>query len=198
MAPSLYDIIRVVAKMSQAANAIQNVYHCIIEGTTAPDNATLLAAIASLIDGAYDYIDYAVADNVSFDTISVFNDTADEFVGETAWPTLTVGGGGVNPMLPPQNAQLVLFTTVQPGSLGKKFLPPMTDNVLDDDGTPVAGVLANALLYGGEIVDGVDGGTYSATFGTWNPTTFVFNKFTEAVARDMFATMRSRYIGKGS
>lgn len=198
MAPSLYDVIRVVAKMSQAANDIINVYYLGIEGTTPPSNSALLASIVQWLDDAYAYVAYAFADNLSFDTIDVFNRTANEFVGTDSWPTQTVGGGGVNPMLPPQTAPLVLFPTTVPKSVCKKFLPVCTDNVLDDDGTPVAGLLTNMLSYSTVIADGIDEGAWQAVYGAWSEDVFTFNKVTGAVARDLFATQRSRYTGSGT
>lgn len=198
MAPNIGDVLRIICKLSQAANDIQNVFHAKIQSGTAPGGSTLLAAIISALDAAYDNINYGVADNVSYDTIALYNLTQDEYYGEAAWFTLTNGGGGTNPMLPPQNAPLVLFPTTEPGSQGKKFLPPITDNVIDDDGSLTAGFVGNMGVFASDILAGVAPGTYTVDFGVYRPITDEYISFASAIPRDFVATQRRRYTGKGT
>jgi hypothetical protein len=198
LAPAISDIIRVVCKFSQALNDIQNVYHGKIESGTAPSGSTLASDIADFMDAVYDYIDYGMADNVYFESVDVYNLTQDEFYGATAWPGLSQGGGTTNPMLPPQCAPLLLFPTATPGHLGKKFLPPVTDNVLDDDGSLASGYVGNMALMGADLLGGMAPGTYTVSWGIYDPDSYGYLPYGSYNARDFVATQRRRYTGKGS
>lgn len=198
MAPTVGDILRIICRLVQAANDVQNVYHGKVESGTPPTGATLASDMASFMDGIYNQINYGIADNIVYSSVAIYNLTQDEFYGDEPWPTLSIGGGGTNPMLPPQCAPLVLFQTATPGHLGKKFLPPITDNVLDDDGSLTAGYVTNTALLGADIVAGMSPGTYYVSFGIYSGNPAVYYPFSAAVARDFVATQRRRYTGKGS
>ena len=197
MAPSIGDVIRVVAKMSDGSGDVQNVYHCKIAGTTAPSNGVLLVNCATIMDDAYDYFDGSVSDDISFDSIAAYNVTADEPVGETTWSTLTSGGSSGN-KLPPQVTPLVLFTTAVLNSLGKKYLPVMTAAGLDPDGSITSAILAAMSQYATELLSGIDAGLWTADFGNYRKATDTFIPWVAAIARDLYATQRRRYTGSCS
>lgn len=198
MAPVLGDTIRIVCKLSQAGNDIQNVYHALLGGTVAPSNAALLATVRSWMDDAYSDIVARIADNVLFDSIWVWNMTQDEFVGEADWLTLTAGGGGTNSMMPPQTAALCLFRTAVPKSLGKKFLPPMSSLQLEDDGSIISTGLTQIGLYAAVLLAGATGATWNLVPGNYRPLVSLFIPYLSAVVRDLFATQRRRYTGSGT
>lgn len=198
MPVSIGDVIRIVAEARQAASVIQNVYHCLIQSGVIGDDDTFLNDITGHIENAYGNIDYAVANNVEWGGITAYNLTDDEYIGTQLFTTLGVGGGTTNAMLPPQCAPLVLLRTAAPKRLGKKFLPPITDNVLDDNGTPTAQMVTDMTDYGAAFVGLITGtGGYTLRFGTYDPVTPIFFPFISAEGRDLVATQRRRYTGKG-
>lgn len=198
MAPVLGDVVRITVKMYQALNDIQNVYHALLSGTSAPDYQTMLANIKTAFQNLYTYIEGYTSDNVTFGSMALANLTQDEIGGTIAFTDPTAGSGSTNPMLPPQCAALLTFPTITPGVLGKKFLPPFTDAVLDDDGSPNSTALAGMANFANDVLDGVTGTDWELTFGAYNPTTEVFTEFIAGEARDLIATQRRRYSGSGT
>lgn len=198
MPPAIGDILRVTCKMSWAENDIQNVYHGQLDGTVAPDDVDLLDAIYDELDSAYTIIAGNIPAQVSFDTIAVYDLTQDYFIGESPWPVLETGGGGGSDPLPPQLAPLVLFGTAVLGSQGRKFLPPLEEGANDTDGTPVAVTLAALAQYAVDILAGVNETDYTVKFGNYRELTDTFIQWINAEVRDIWATQRRRYFGRGS
>jgi hypothetical protein len=191
------DIIRITAKMSQGLSDIQNVYHLQLSTSGPVADATFLGEIADDIDSMYDDLISNIADNVTFDTIQVYNVTQDEYIGETSWPSQT-DGGAASDMLPPQTAPLVLFSTPYLKSQGRKFLPPFTINAVDDDGTIDTAPLAQIVLFIVDVLTQKSGVNWTGYLGNWNKDLARFAQWLEGTARDFFATQRRRYTGYGS
>jgi len=191
------DIIRITAKMSQGLSDIQNVYHCQVETSGPVSNATFLSEMAADVDSMYTDLVTNIANNVSFDTIQMYNITQDEYIGETSWPSKTAGTASAN-MLPPQTAPLVLFSTAYLRSQGRKFLPPFTVNAEEDDGTLASAALGQIANFIADVLLQKSGVNWTAYMGNWNPTFARFAQWLEGTARDFFATQRRRYTGYGS
>lgn len=197
MAVQSGDVLRVIAKMSWGENDIQNVYHMQVSGTNFGTNANVLSEISDFLDGAYLTFDQGVTDLITYDTIEAYNLTQEEYVGEQAWPTLSVGGLADDP-LPPQTCNLVLFGTNTLKSQGRKFLPTVTYSQLDTDGTVSSSwvtIIGNFAAY---ILLGVDAGDWTAVCGNYRPLTEVFIEWIESTVRDIWATQRRRYFGRGA
>lgn len=197
MAITTGDVLRVTAKMSFLGNDVQNVYHLRCFVTIPPTNDIVLGAVANWLDDAYSAVNDIISDQIVYDTINVWNLTDDEFIGETVWPTLT-GGAQVGDPLPPQTSALVNFGTWYPKSLGKKFLPVMTDGQTDSDGTIQAASLVYIAAYAAAILLGVVETDWSLEPGNWNELLARFAPWVLANVRDFFATQRRRYVGSGS
>lgn len=197
MPVQLGDVLRVVCKLSHGLDDVQNVYHAKVFGTAAPTDSQAYGAVASVLDAAYAVIDGPMSTNVSFDSISVYNLTQDYFIGEAGWPTVT-DGNGVGGDLPQQCAPLILFPTDVLKSVGKKYLPPFAEEVLDTDGTIASGLLAAMATFAATILDGFTGVNYTVEFGNYRVDTAQFIPWVSAIVRDFFATQRRRYKGKGS
>lgn len=191
------DVLRVVCKMSWDEDEIQNVYHVRATSGDNVDDADALSDIATALDTAYDLIDQLITDEVSFDSIEVWNLTQEHYVGITDWPGLTAGTSDQTPM-PPQTAMLALFGTDTPRSQGRKFLPPSTDYHLDNDGTVTADALTAIEQYIVSLLSGVVGTYIEAEFGNWNDALERFAVWVIGEARDLFATQRRRYFGRGA
>lgn len=197
MAISIGDIIRVTAKMQWNEEDIQNVYHLEAQSATSDSDLTVLGEIADTLDSAYDYLDTAIPNDVTFDSIVGYNLTQERYMGEVSWPTLTAGSNVGDP-LPPQTAPLVRFGTDTLGSQGRKFFPPMTDADLDSDGTissAVATALGNVATI---LLAGVDSGTWTMKFGNWNVDLARFATWVSAFVNAYYATQRRRRPGVGS
>jgi len=191
------DVLRLVAKMSNGGDDIQNVFHVQVAGTGFGTNDDVLDAVSEQIDYAYTQFDQYLSDNLNFDSIEGYNVTQEEYLGEQTWPTL-VQGGSADEEIPPQCAPLCLFLTEVAKSQGRKFLPPLIKTHIDSDGTISGTALAAIYLFCTSILAGVDEGTWTAVFGNYRPLGEIFIEWVSAVARDFFATQRRRYQGKGS
>ena len=197
MAPSVNDVIRIVAKMAVGADDVQNVFHLLLSTVSgSPTNAALLAEIAAVINALYDTIDGVVSDEVSFDTVECYNLTANEYVGETAFTTLTAGANA--DITPPQCAPLVLFGTETLNSQGRKFLPPLGKASADVDGTLTAAALTPIGNFASFVLSPTGWTAYDGDFGNYRPLTATFIPYTSSFVRDFFATQRRRYAGSGS
>lgn len=197
MPTNVGDIIRVVARMSWGEDEIQNVYHLRVTSGDDEANADVLDDIAECLDDAYAFLDDYIAAEVSFDSIEAYNLTEDEYLGIAEWPTLT-DGAATNDPLPPQTAALALFSTATPRSQGRKFLPVMTIGSLDDTGTLENDTLSAIEQYILTLLAGVVGTYIEAEFGNWNEALARFADWLFGEARDLFATQRRRYIGRGA
>lgn len=197
MAIDVNDVLRVVCQFSWDEDEIQNVYHCRVTRDDDVTDEDALSYIAQTLDTAYTHVAALITDEISFDSIEVWNVTKDEYIGITTWTTL-VDGGSDQPPLPPQNAMLCLFGTDTPRSQGRKFLPASTDYHLDSDGTVAADALGDLEDFIAELLLGVVGTYMDAEFGNWNEALERFAVWVIGEARDMFATQRRRYFGRGA
>ena len=197
MAISIGDVIRVTAKLSWNQEDIQNVYHVRSNSATTDSDTIVLGEIADDLEDAYGYIIAAMHDEMTFDSISAYNVTADRFMGEISWPTLTAGTEGNDP-LPMQNSGLVRFATDVLGSQGRKYLGVFTTASLDADGT-LSSTLVTALgNFGAQLINGISGASWSGEYGNWNETLARFATWAEAFVNIYYCTQRRRRPGVGS
>jgi len=196
MATNIGDVFRIVAKMSDGEDAIQNVYHGTYVGSTPPTDLQVEVGLLDLMDDTYDYIDGIMPDNISFDSVQIYNLTQDLLFGEFPWPVLTVGGSTQNQM-PPQCAPLILFNTATIRSQGRKFLPPFAQDRNDTDGTIQAAALTNMGSFGFSMIFGIVGTGYDFVLGNYRPDGGAFIPWTSYLVRDLWATQRRRYKGRG-
>lgn len=191
------DILRVVVKYSRDGGDVQNVYHLRATVSSDPGDTTVVDEIATWIDTSYSNIHGNMPNDYLCETVAVWNETTDTFLGEAAWPVQT-GGTQTDNSLPPQAAPLVLFNTNVNRSQGRKFLPGFSVGSLDLTGTLSASALTNIGNFIASILAGVTGTGWSGEPGNWNVTLNRFVPWVVGLAQDMFATQRRRYLGKGS
>lgn len=197
MALATGDIVRITCKMSQDGKDVQNVYHMKAAVSAAVTYEDFLDELAQDFDDMYNLVDTRFADVLTFDTIEMYNITKDEYIGETAWPVLTVGSS-LSDELPVQSSPCVLFPSDKLRSQGRKFLPPLTIGSLDDHGTIVASVLAEIAAYAAEALTAKVGTDWAGVLGNWNPDLGRFAEWVSAVVLPEFKTQRRRYTGTGS
>lgn len=196
MAVSAGDVLRITAKMSLAGGDLQNVFHVFNYGA-GEDNATVFAALAALVDDAYDLIADEFDTSLQFETIHIVNLTAEELVGEEAWPTLTAGLD-TSGILPQQLAPLVLFSTSTLRSQGRKYLPATAYNTLTNTGVLFGTTYTSIAFWAASFLAGVTAGSASFVFGNFNTGTGVFSTWIGAIVESIFRTQRRRVPGVGS
>lgn len=197
MSATIGDVIRVTAKMSWNQQDIQNVYHIQMQATTSESNMSIMTDIADDLEDAYGYLYAAMHDEMTFDSISFYNLTADEFMAEIEWPTLTTGTESTDP-LPMQCAALVRFGTDVLGSQGRKFIGVLTEANLDPDGTISAGLATAMGNFAAQLLNGITGVDWSATYVNWNETLSRVATWASAFVNLYFCTQRRRRPGVGS
>lgn len=146
------DIIRVAARILwNLGSDIVNVWYCRIDDANSLDLDDSLDDVGEWIEDIYDNFSGNMANNATFEDISVSNVTQDLSYGARSWPTLTVGGGSGD-ALSPGYGIFVYFPTTTPGVQGRKWFAPFTETVHLDgvwDGTlltGIAGGLADGVL----------------------------------------------------
>ncbi|MCK5565988.1 MAG: hypothetical protein KAJ07_12140, partial [Planctomycetes bacterium] len=153
--------------------------------------------LADHLDDAYAHINQAMPLALTFDSINLYNLTAERFMGEQAWPVLTAGTLASDTSLPPQTAALVRFTTNTLRSQGRKFLPPFGEVHNDgDDGLTAAGITAIGL-WAADFVANAIGFDWEAAWGNYNRVADSWAPWVTALINTYFATQRRRRKGVG-
>lgn len=192
------DVLKVTAKMTWKLDTeVQNVYYVTLgTGSTVLDDEAL-DDMAAWMEAIYSILDNSITDDLSFDTIEVYNVTQDHAIGEVGWPTLTVGLS-TGESLPPGVAAVATAYTGQKRTRGRKFFGPLTENN-QDGGEWSGGTVADLTLATLEWITAFTGGTSGEG---WLPGVIdkigVFLPFVSAVVRGIVGYQRRRKPGVGS
>lgn len=197
MAISDGDVVRITCKWTFRSGDVQNVYHMRVDTTGPVDNEDFLDEIAADMDSMYDDVHTYIANDVTYDTIEVYNVTGEEYIGETDWPVKTVGAASGD-VLPAQVSALALFNTATLRSQGRKFLPPMTESNTNAYGEVEATTLTAIASFIADVLLQKSGVNWTGHMGNYNYDLIRFAQWISGVARDIFATQRRRYAGSGS
>lgn len=197
MAVSPGDVIRVVAKMAQAGQEIQNVYELFHGGSSSVTEAALLSDIADWLNVAYGFIVGRQSTAHTYESIEAANVTQNTPVGEIAWPTRTAGTDASSNPVPLQIAGLIRFPSNYLGSQGRKFIAGLTENMIDGNGILTAATQTDLATMAASLLGGVTSGTESFTFGKDNPAKSRYASFLSAIVNDVVATQRRRKQGVG-
>jgi hypothetical protein len=200
MATSIVDgnILRVVCKMSYGVNDIQNTFHFKYSGLS--QNPLVVGAdIEDFMDAAYDELDDMYTNLMTFDSITIYNVSKDEFISDNAWPSLTAGTGTGGQTLPTQSAPLVLFPSDTIRSQGRKYLPPVMETLSDEAGTLTASAITAIAAWAADMLAGavVGAGGY-ITAGNWNDDLARFAQWVSSSIQNIIRTQRRRVRGVGS
>lgn len=197
MPASALDILRLTCRMSWDGEDVQNVFHLRMVDTTTETDAAMLSDLADYVDEAYSHINQAMPIALTFDSINLYNLTAERFMGEQPWPVLTAGTLASNTSLPPQTAALVRFTTNTLRSQGRKFLPPFGEVHNDGDDGLTAGAITAIALWAADFVTDVFGFDWSAAWGNYNAVMDRWAPWITALINTYYATQRRRRKGVG-
>lgn len=175
----------------------QQVIYLVNDGdSNAADADVLTAADLYMIDAYNDILTY-VSNSFSWLTIRVYNITQDKPIGDQALST-TVTGTSVTQPLPYQCSGLVSFPTKKKKTVGKKYIPGLTEGAQDDANALLSAAVDDLQDLGDTLVDGFTAGGQEFIPGTYNLATQTFTKFESAIARGGIYTQRRRRPGVGA
>lgn len=198
MAVGQFDVFKVVARMRiNGTDEAINVWHAQIINVGAPTDEEVVEDLADKLDTLYALVDHLMANNLTFEDITVFSVTEDRPIGVTTWPTLTVGLT-TSDMLPAGIAALVTFPTGVTRSFGKKFLPAFTEGGRTEDGWVTATLTALAAFGVEALTTGLGPNFNQFSFGAFNKALADYRPFIEALVRGIEAYQRRRKPGVGS
>jgi len=197
MAVENNDVLRVSCKMSLFGQDVQNVFYIRNNGAGSVDDTTAVTEVLARLDSAFVLQNGEITNNLSYDSIEIFNITQDRPMGEYAWPTLTVGGA-VSEALPNQVSGLVLFPTTTARSQGRTYLGGHVEGNNSSTGVPDGGALAAMAAWAAALIAPwlVGGGEFE--FGNWSSEKLRFAAYVSSLVRDVWRTQRRRAQGVGS
>lgn len=191
------DVIRVQARMLRnGVDAVQNVYHVHHDTGSPVVDATWVSEVSAIIDAAMFGLSTAISPNITPLDLLFFNITQDVTLPDGAWTTFVGGTSGLHANAPQVSAE-VFWRTGAARVIGRKFLPPMTED-LQSDGLWVAGLLASLAAFGVALVGSILTLQGNVSFGTYNAVTAVFNAYASTFVPIDARTQRRRRTGVGA
>lgn len=197
------DIIRAAAKMRwNGTDDIVNVFHLVattVVGT--PTQVEWRDAIVDYLETIYSNIIGDIANNVTFNTIELFNVSDDNPEAAASWQTLTAGSNA-DAVMGSDRAAFAYARTELSRRQGRKYFPPFTINA-NNDGFLTATVLGHVVDatsdWINEFVHAASGITFTPVIalsppflGTgWRP-------FLGAVVKSIWSGVDRRKQGVGS
>lgn len=177
---------------------IINVYHYVMLSASDSSDEDAMDAIAEYFALAYEPLADIIPNNVTADTIKVFNITQNRLIGEGEWFVWFVGGAVSTSSAPLGVCSLLRLLTHAAGVQGRKFIGAIASSFIDDDGLLVAGAVAIMAEYGAKLLLPLYIGTGHARLYLLNRITGVANRVWEVVAGSIPAYQRRRKQGVGS
>lgn len=127
MTIDLNDNLKVVAKMQyQGISAIQNAYCVKVTDVASATQLQIRESVARYIEDIYGNFDSLLPDDITFETISIFNISNQLPEPDIGWPTLVDGDGSTDP-LPEFACVFAYCSTTTPKVYGRKYWPPPTE-----------------------------------------------------------------------
>ena len=193
------DVVRVICSMEvDGVEDMKNVFHVRHDGTVAIDDLVFMTGVAAHLDDAYDFIDSAMSDTVTFVDIAFENITRDINMGAVDWPTLIAGGDTAGERLPLQCAALVSFPTATTRFHGKKYMGGLVEGANSADGLLAATVQTNLVNFAAEVLSALTITGQTITFGNYNVTLGRWAAWVAATVDLIWSTQRRRKQGVGS
>lgn len=193
------DVIRVSCRMLlDGVDDVVNVYHIKVfdNGTGTLDDQ--LAEVRTWFGEAYAFLDGLFPNNLLPNVLDIYNVTQDVPYGQHTWIGGFTGGTATGSLMPPQDAQLVLWTTAVKRLQGKTYLGPYTVSSMGD-GLWNSGTVTAVANYASHLMDNRAGENAEAfLFGVYSKTTGTFAVPTGRRISQQPATQRRRKRGRGS
>lgn len=166
------DILRVVASLLwDDGNVNQNVFNCVVSGGAGPySDSDTADDMEDWLDNLFANLAASMAPTISGNEVLVYKyDAGDDDWDEVFSQSWTFVGTAATAELPRGVAGLVRLWTTDPDVQGKKYIPGLTEGVLQD-GLWVAGAITAYLAFGADWLTPFVGATSGATFtpGIWS------------------------------
>jgi hypothetical protein len=139
------DFIEVTANMKFGGKDIQNTFHFIVQTAGSNDQSDQLDDVGECIENIYGPLEAVMPDELTFDSISVYDLTQDAPIGNVAWPTFTVGAN-LQPPLSPALALVSRLTLGLPRREGRKYWGPWCDSENEAPGVADSGAVGIVQL----------------------------------------------------
>ena len=197
------DYLRVAANFELPNGTMyQNIYYLTRDGTDPYSDAAHVTAIQTWIEGAYANlvaeVNSGVVEQLSFVDRLEWDGTKFAVVENIGTFTPAFVPTGAGDQLPHQSAPFVIFKTLRPRSVGKKFLFPFQESV-QNAGILTAGAVTNMVAYAADILATINlGGDATLTAGIVRTAVNGWLTFLVAVANDIIGTQRRRRPGVGA
>ncbi len=191
------DTVRVTAKMLLGSEEVANVYHVNHKGSVAVDADQFHDDVTSWLQAAYDGIEDSVSDQLIDDVIDTYNMSQDVPILSTGWPG-SFQGNDAGQAEPYQIAALITFPTAVKRSLGKKYLPGLSETGVLDAGVLSSTIITDLAAFAVDLLAGflVLGETFEA--GNYRPLTDTFIQWGWAIIEGLVSTQRRRKPGVGA
>lgn len=196
------SILRCVASFLWTdGNVNQNVFNCILSGGGSPwDEVDVVDDLEDWLDNMYANLTTTLSDEIDGNEVIAYKWDAvgqdwDE-VGSQSWTYDPTGAGD---QLPRGVAALVRLWTIDPDVQGKKYIPALTENVLQDGLLPAATITA-LLAFAADWYLPFVGAASGATFtpGIWSVAGTVFKAAIDHIATSTipaYQRRRKRNVG---
>lgn len=199
------DILRVSCNFELGdGTQYQNIYHFIRDGVDVYSDAAHITAISAKLQDAYADLVTFVKDDVVEKLSSV--DRLEWSVPLGRWEvtenigtfTITFSPIGTTDSLPFMSSPYVIFKTIRPKSVGKKFLFPMTEPAQANT-ILVAGAVTAIVDYAAEIMTAIAlGGDATLTAGIPRTGFETWYNFLVAIVGDVMGSQKRRRPGVGA
>lgn len=203
MALSVGDIVRTTVNFTlEGGIEYQNVYHHIFDGIGGVSDAVVVADIKTWAEAAYDelvgYTDPSVTERLSFVDQVEWDGAKWEVVGNLGTFTPLFVPVAANDVCPNQVSAFVVFKTLRPKTVGRKFLFPAMEDA-QDGGIMVAGYVTAVVAYAAIIVNDLDIDAFNTLHpGVVRTGVNDFQAFSVAVVTDLLGSQRRRRPGYGA
>lgn len=196
------QILRVVASMLwDDGNVNQNVYNCRPSGASPPySDSDVADDMEDWLDNLYANLTGNLSDQLNGNSVTVYKwdsgglDWDEVFSQSWVWTPTNVGD-----QLPRGVAGLVNLWTDDPDVQGKKYIPGITEAVIED-GLLSAGIIVSLLAFGADWLTPFVGAATGATFtpGVWSVANLVFEAAVDHIATSTilaYQRRRKRNVG---
>lgn len=191
------DICRASAKMLLGAEEVVNVFHLRHDGVSPVSDGDWNVGVIGWISNMYQDADTIFTDDLIEDLIDTYNVTQDRPMYTQEWPG-SFQGTDTSAPLPYQNCYLLTFPTAVKKSLGKKFMPGVTENQSAGAGLIVGGAITVLAALIVDILAGFVVAGNQMNVGNLRETSPIFVPWESGIVEALISTQRRRKPGVGA
>lgn len=197
MSIQVNDILRITAVVSLFNQEYVNVHHFKTLANGSADDTAFMAALQSILAAVYANVQNDQSDELRYERIEGQNLTQDILLPQTNWVGNPLGNQ-VDGVLPLQTTLNVFWPTLRPRTRCTSYLPGLTEISNTPQGEWGAVAIANAQLYGDELIGNLAFAGITVIKGAFNVAAVRFTEILTAVVPTDARTQRRRRRGVGS